>query len=245
MIIITKYARNKLLKILSDNLHISSRYGPPPIFYWYRNVIVESKNIKNCRYLRRGNYKYCLGQTLGVAHVKCDYIGRKRVLIITDYDINTKVLFSWGNRHDNSGLIPKDKKNYQSKSYRKLTTKPLFGYTYVMNNKKEYNLIDKNGKLITQWFRNIQPLSKPYGKYQIIAYININGYLYALGYNGNTYNMNTTWNDAYLNECISILLKEKLRNTQQFINESKGDLIRINKRQLYSIIKEIIQDLVA
>lgn len=57
--------------------------------------------------------------------------------------------------------------------------------------------------------------------------------------------MNTTWNDAYLNECISILLKEKLRNTQQLINESKRELIRINERQLYSIIKEIIQDLVA
>ena len=53
MIIITKYAYNVLLDILTDNLHVSSEYGPPPIFYWYRNVIAESKNIENCRYLRK------------------------------------------------------------------------------------------------------------------------------------------------------------------------------------------------
>lgn len=153
MIFITKNANNTLIEILTDNLHISHDYGSPPIFYWYRNIIAESKNIENCNYLRKGDYKYRLGQSLGVAYVKCEYIGRKRILIITDYDINVKALFSWGKQNKNGGLITKIKKNYQSKPYRKLTTKPLFGYTYVMNNKREYNLIDKNGRLITQWFK--------------------------------------------------------------------------------------------
>lgn len=74
---------------------------------------------------------------------------------------------------------------------------PLFGYSFVMNDKKEYNLIDGNGKLLTQWFKAIKPLKQPYGKYQIIAYINVGGFFCALGYNGQVYNMNKTWNEVY------------------------------------------------
>lgn len=243
---ITKYARTKLLNILSAKMHISSEYGAPPIFYWYRNVIIESRNIESCRYLQKGDYKYRLGLSLGVAHIKCDYIGGKRIVLITDYDINTNMLFSWNRQSGEGGLIPKSKEKQKSKGYHIITTKPLFGYRYVMNNKKEYNLIDANGKLLTQWFRNIQPLTKPYGKYQIIAYINIGGCLCGLGYNGKVYNMNTAWNDAYLNECVCILFNEIFHDfKRQHLNESKGGLIRISEKQLHSIIKDITQYLVA
>ena len=243
---ITKYASSKLLKILSDNLHVSSGYGVPPIFYWYRNVIEKSREIENCQNLRRGDYKYRLGLSLGVAHIKCDYIGRKRIVLITDYDINTNMLFSWYRQSGEGGLIPKSKEKQKSKGYHIITTKPLFGYKYVMNDKKEYNLIDANGKLLTQWFKNIQPLTKPYGKYQIIAYINVGGYLCGLGYNGKVYNMNKAWNDAHLNECINILCDDIFKNLQhQYLNESKDGVVQINEQQLRSIIKEITQYLAA
>lgn len=72
MIEISEYAYRVLLKVLSDNLHVSSDYGSPPIFYLYRRIIAETQNIENCRYLRRGDYKYKLGYSLGIAHVKCE-----------------------------------------------------------------------------------------------------------------------------------------------------------------------------
>lgn len=245
MIIITKYAKSKLLNILSSNLHISSGYGSPPIFYWYRNVIEESRNIENCHRLRRGEYKYKLGFSLGIAHVKCEYVERKRVYIITDYEINTEALFSWHKNTSQSGIVPIEKKKYEPKGFCKLTTKPLFGYTYVINNNKEYNLVDAKGRLITQWFIYIKPLSKPYGKHQIIAYVNIGGYMCALGKDGKTYNLGRLWNNAYLNECINILLNDILGNIhQQNLNESKNNIIRLNEKQLYSIVREIVQYLV-
>lgn len=108
----------------------------------------------------------------------------------------------------------------------------MFGYTYVINNNKEYNLVDAKGKLVTQWFKNIKPLSKPYGNHQIIAYVNIGGYMYTLGYDGKTYCLGKLWSDTYLSECINILLNDMLRNIHpQNLNESNDislDLMRNN-----------------
>ena len=246
MIVISKYASTKLLNMLCAKLHILSEYGSPPIFYWFRKMFEESKNIGNSNYIQRGDYKYKLGHSLGVAKVKCDYIGRQRILLIKDYDINTRMLFAWKNNKSKSGFIPKDRKKSTPKAYRLLTTKPLFGYRFVMNNKNEYNLIDQNEKLITQWFRNIKRLPKPYGEHQIIAYINVGGHLGALGLDGKMYDLNKLWKDAYLSECINFIISKVLYEIQrQNLNESKDDVIRLNESQLYSIIKEIVQYLVA
>lgn len=204
MLIIKKDASQKLIRILSENLRITTSYGSPPIFYWYRNMIEETKKIEGCRYLRRGEYKYQLGYSLGIAYVKCEYVGKTRFLIITDYDINTNVLFSWGTQHGDSGIIQTSKSLKSRKPFKRLTTKPLFGYSYVMNDRNEYNLIDNNGNLITDWFKAIKPLQQPYGQYQIIAYINVGGWLCALGYNGKVYNLKRTWREAYM-ENIQIL----------------------------------------
>ena len=247
MIIISKNAQNQLHHIFKVNLRFSSEYGSPPIFYWFCRIIAETQNIDNCNYLRRGReYTYRLGLSLGVAHFYCEFVGKKRIIIITDYDINMSMLFAWKNSTDKGGLIPKDKKKSTPKTYRLLTTKPLFGYRFVMNNKKEYNLIDQNGKLITQWFRNIKRLQKPYGEYQIIAYINVRGQLCGLGYDGKVYNINKLWKDAYLSECINFIINRALYEIQkQNLNESKDGVIRLNESQMYSIIKEIVQYLVA
>ena len=246
MIVLTKYASQVLYEFLADNLHISYGYGSPPIFYWFRRIIAETQNIENECYLHRGDFDYQLGHSLGVAKVKCDYIGRKRILLITNYDINTSMLFAWKNNTDKGGLIPKVKKKSAPKEFRILTTKPLFGYRFVMNNKNEYNLIDQNGKLITQWFRNIKRLPKPYGEHQIIAYINVGGHLGALGLNGKMYDLNKLWKDVYLSECMNLIISKALYEIQrQNLNESKDGIIRLNEIQLRSIIKEIVQYLVA
>lgn len=245
MIEISEYAYRVLLKVLSDNLHVSSDYGSPPIFYWYRRIIAETQNIENCRYLRRGDYKYKLGYSLGIAHVKCDYIGRNRILLITNYDINTSALFSWKNMSSASSMMPRTRVRPTPLGFRRLRTKPLFGYRFVMNGKKEYNLIDQNGKLITQWFRNIKRLPKPYGKYQTIAYLNIGGHLCALGLYGKVYDMNRLWKDMY-SESINLLIRDAFKHIQkQQLNESSDRIIQINENQLHSIIKEIVQYLVA
>ena len=244
MIEISEYAYRVLLKVLSANLHISSDYGSPPIFYWYRRIIAETQNIENSRYLRRGDYKYNLQYSLGIAHVKCEYVGRNRVLIITNYDINTRALFSWKSMSSVGGMMSRTRVRPTPLGYRRLRTKPLFGYRFVMNGTKEYNLIDQNGKLITQWFRNIKRLPKPYGKYQTIAYLNIEGHLCALGLYGKVYDMNRLWKDMY-SESINLLIRDALKHIQkQQLNESRDGIIRINENQLHSIIKEIVQYLV-
>ncbi|MBR1964661.1 MAG: hypothetical protein IKA19_08220 [Muribaculaceae bacterium] len=245
MIEISEYAYAKLLKVLSANLHISTDYGSPPIFYWYRRIIAETQNIENCRYLRRGDYKYNLQYSLGIAHVKCEYVGRNRVLIITNYDINTRALFSWKSMSSAGGMMSRTRVRPTPLGYRKLRTKPLFGYRFVINGKGEYNLIDQSGKLITQWFRNFKRLTKPYGKYQIIAYLNIRGYQYALGYDRNVYNMNMLWTEGR-RESIDLLITDALNSIQrQQLNESSDGIIRINENQLLLIIKDIAQYLVA
>lgn len=247
MIEFTESAYEKLLDLYTKNLHISADYGSPPIFYWFKRIIAETQNIDDCNYLRRGReYIYRLGLSLGVAHFNCEFVGKKRIIIITDYDINTSMLFIWKNNTDKGGIIPKDKKKSSPKGFRILTTKPLFGYRFVMNNKKEYNLIDQNGKLMTQWFRNIKRLPKPYGEHQIIAYINVGGHLCALGLDSKVYNLNKLWKDAYLSECINFIISRALYEIQrQNLNEFKDGVIRLNESQLRSIIKEIARYLVA
>ena len=54
MIEITDYAYKILFTTLSNNLHKFSEYGTPPIFYWYRRMIEETRNIESCQYLSRG-----------------------------------------------------------------------------------------------------------------------------------------------------------------------------------------------
>ena len=246
MLIIKKGAYKILLRTLSNNLHKSSEYGSPPIFYWYRNMIEETRKIESCRYIRCGEFQYRLGYNLGVAHVTCQYVGRKRFLIVTNYDINNSVLFSWKGQSNSSGIISKVKNSKPKKQYRRLTRKPLFGYSFVMNDRKEYNLIDSNENLLTQWFRDIRPINKPqpYGKYQIIAYINVGGFFCALGYDGQVYNLNKTWkemcseNRDILNTALFMnIITENIDNTMK-----NKKVIRLTESDLHRIVKESVKD---
>ena len=190
MVEITKYARNLLLDTLSANLEYSNDYGTPPIFNWYRNMIDSSLLINNCRYIRRGQYRYNLGQSLGLAHITVDYAGKTRFIIITDYEINENSLFSWQDSTEESGIVPKEKTRIR-KNWRKINKQPLFGYQYIINNKREYNLINNQEQPITQWFKDIKTqFQQPYGQYKIIAYLNIGGFAYALSIDGQTYPLN-------------------------------------------------------
>lgn len=60
------------------------------------------------------------------------------------------------------------------------------------------------------------------------------------------YDLNKLWKDAYLSECINFVISKALYEIQrQNINESKDRVIRLNESQMYSIVKEIVQYLVA
>lgn len=101
-------------------------------------------------------------------------------------------------------LQPPKQQSSTKKDYRILRTKPLFGFRFVMHNKtKEYNLIDNDGKLLTQWFKNIKrPFQTPYGKNKVIAYINIGGIAHSLHLDGTTQDLNRTWLN-FAGECCS------------------------------------------
>ena len=55
MIRLTDNAENKLFQIISNNVGRKISYGPPPVFYWYRKVIEETKRIEQLSRIRRGN----------------------------------------------------------------------------------------------------------------------------------------------------------------------------------------------
>ena len=79
----------------------------------------------------------------------------------------------------------------QKKSQYKLTGDNMFGYRVVkLKNKNQYNLIKQDGALLcTQWFNAIHPLPNLYGKYKIMAYVNVGGLLYALSKDGKVYSL--------------------------------------------------------
>ena len=237
MIEISENAYQILLNTLSDNLHVSSDYGSPPIFYWYRRIIEETNKIEGQRFLRRGKYKYQLGYSLGIAHVQCEYIGRNRVLIITNYEINNKVLFTWKRRNGKGGIIPNPKKSKPQKEYITLTKKPLFGYRFVMHKTtKKYNLINNEGKLLTYWFNDIRTLNQPMGQYQVIAYINCGGMGYALCLNGRIYPLQRMWKDMY---CESKENRPTIENKEQIIRLTETQFMNLLTECISKIIKEI------
>ena len=51
MIEITDYADKKLFQTLDSYAGLKISYGAPPIFYWYRKMIKETRMIENCHYL--------------------------------------------------------------------------------------------------------------------------------------------------------------------------------------------------
>ncbi len=249
MIEINEYAYQILFETLSSNLDKSTNYGSPPIFDWFCRVLDETRDIESFRYLRRGEYKYKLGYSLGIAYVTCEYVGRKRFLIVTNYDINENVLFSWQNEPNDCGMLPKEKMPQPQLDYRICQSQnTLFGYKYVQHKKtKLYNLIDNNNKLVAQWwFSAIKPInqSKPYSKYQIIAYINVNGVFCALGYDGRVYNLGRFWKNM-------VTEHKDILNTQLFMNiitenidstmNTNKKVIRLTESKLMNIIEESVR----
>lgn len=114
-------------------------------------------------------------------------------------------------------------------------------------NGKYFILTSDNQPFVENWF-NSKPkiFNKPFGKYNIIAHVNYHNSLLALSIDGQLYDMNKLWKDAYLSECINFIISKALYEIQrQNLNESKDGVIRLNESQLYSIIKEIVQYLVA
>lgn len=239
--IITKRANDKLFQIVSNNVGRKISYGPPPVFYWYRKVIEETKCIEQLSRIRRGNNIYRLPYRLGFVYFTCEYVKRNRIIIITDFYFNLRAINTWYlNRGHAAGIIKVNPPQKPKKPYRLLSSKkPLFGYRFVMNDKKEYNLINDDGKLITKWFRMIKPFKKPYGKYQIIAYINVGGFAHALAYDGKVYGLNRTWKAMYTERRINAINLSRLneQNTNTHLVES------MFKKYLEKLIKEEIMKL--
>lgn len=80
----------------------------------------------------------------------------------------------------------------QKKVQYKQTGENIFGYRVVkLKGYDNYNLIKHDGTLLcTHWFNAIHPLPNLYGKYKIMAYVNVSGLLYALSKDGKVYSLN-------------------------------------------------------
>lgn len=216
MIRISDYANEKLYQTLSSRLGRRKSYGPPPAFYWFRNVVSEVNAIDTYSKIGVGEHQYNMANSLGVVYFSCEYINNQRVIFVTDIDFNDKAIDNWrGLKSKNVGITPQNNQSANNKAevkYQPLN-KTLFGYRYVKDtNNGRYNLLNKEGKLITQWFSNIRPKRQPYGKYNIIALINIEGRAYALGLDGQTYSMNRTWKELY-SESKRLRLRRIIENT--------------------------------
>lgn len=161
--------------------------------------------------------------SLGVVYFDCKYINNQRVIFVTDFKFNARAINNWQTlKSKNVGITPQNNQSENNKAevkYQPLN-RFLFGYQYVKDkNNGCYNLLNKEGKLITQWFSDIRPKKQPYGKYNIIAYINIGGLAYALGLDGQTYSMNRRWKELY-SESKRLRLRRLIENmVRQVISE--------------------------
>ena len=223
MIEVSDYANEKLYQTLSSRLGRRKSYGSPPVFYWFRNVISEINSIDTYPKIGIGEHQYNMANSLGVVYFSCEYANNQRIIIVTDFKFNTRAINNWqGLKSKNVGITPQNNQSENNKAevkYQPLN-RSLFGYRYVKDkNNGCYNLLNKEGKLITQWFSDIRPKKQPYGKYNIIAYINIRGQAYALGLDGQTYSMNREWKELY-SESKRLRLRRLIENmVRQVISE--------------------------
>lgn len=118
----------------------------------------------------------------------------------------------------------------QKKVQYKQTGENVFGYRVVkLKGYDNYNLINHDGTLLcTHWFNAIHPLPNLYGKYKIMAYINVGGLLYALSKDGKVYSLNN--------------LHENVDNQT---TDNKRTTIVLTELQLHSIIKESINRIIS
>lgn len=111
----------------------------------------------------------------------------------------------------------------------------------MINDKKEYNLIDNNGRFFTQWFKAIKPLSEPYGKYQIIAYINAGGSFCGLGNDGHVYNLGKAWKDMVSenkNILDSQVFMRMVTESIENIRKPHKNVVRLTEVGLRNMIAE-------
>lgn len=80
---------------------------------------------------------------------------------------------------------------------------------------RKYTILNAKGKPITnKWFdKRPRFFNKPFGQYRIIAHVNYRGSLFAVSVDGQLYNMNKLWDDAYLKEIYEAIIKSLITET--------------------------------
>lgn len=116
----------------------------------------------------------------------------------------------------------------QKKVQYKQTGENVFGYRVVkLKGYDNYNLIKHDGTLLcTHWFNAIHPLPNLYGKYKIMAYINVGGLLYALSKDGKVYSLNN--------------LRENVDNQTTKIKLTESELEVLIRECVRGVLKEYV-----
>ena len=80
---------------------------------------------------------------------------------------------------------------------------------------RRYPILNADGKPITnKWFdKRPRFFNKPFGQYRVIAHVNYRGSLFAVSVDGQLYNMNKLWDDAYLKEIYEAIIKSLIAET--------------------------------
>ena len=80
---------------------------------------------------------------------------------------------------------------------------------------RRYTILNADGKPITnKWFdKRPRFFNKPFGQYRVIAHVNYRGSLFAVSVDGQLYNMNKLWDDAYLKEIYEAIIKSLIAET--------------------------------
>lgn len=86
---------------------------------------------------------------------------------------------------------------------------------------RKYNILNKEGQPLSKVpLSNVRFFKQPFGKFSVIAHVNVNGELWAMDINGKFYDMYRSWNDAYLGK------NEIFRRIGQIITETINTFIR-------------------
>lgn len=111
MIVWTKNANETIYNTFCEYLGRRNSYGPPPIFYWFRNIIAEVQNIDTYTDIATGSHKYNMSDSLGVVYYTCKYVKTQRVIIITDFEFNQTTI----NMRVYSGRVNRQKRTIKLK----------------------------------------------------------------------------------------------------------------------------------
>ncbi len=220
IILLTRNAVNTLDRVYTDR-SIYDNYGHFTQWFLKWNYIFHqyvTESVLSTISRRYG--MFTLGAIGSLAYLRYNILGTEVFVIHNFYfptfrftsssaptvDVAKSPRFRWYPPKGKSFAIPPKMRILKSEYYNGLKV----GYY-----NRRYTILNADGKpIVNRWFdKRPHFFNKPFGQYQIIAHVNYRGSLFAVSVDGQLYNMNKLWDDAYLKEIYETIIQSLITET--------------------------------